>query len=60
MPRGTRHNLGAPFLPPTPSPTIVTNAPIISAIVFVIVITYPTITTSVTIIITSITSSPPP
>ena len=62
MPRGTCQNLGAPFLPPKPSPTIVIDAPIISAIVFVIVITYSTttiVTMSVTIIITSITSSLP-
>ena len=49
-----------PIPPPKPSPTIVINAPIISAIVFVIVITYSTatiVTMSVTIISTSITSS---
>ena len=62
MPRGACHNLGAPLPPPTLSPTIVINAPIISAIVFVIVITYSTatiVTMSITIIITSLTSSPP-
>ena len=51
-----------PIPPPKPSPTIVTSAPIISAIVFVIVITYSTatiVTMSITIIITSLTSSPP-
>ena len=50
-----------PIPPPKPSPTIVIDAPIISAIVFVIVITYSTttiVTMSVTII-TSITSSLP-
>ena len=51
-----------PIPPPKPSPPIVTSAPIISAIVFVIVITYSTatiVTMSITIIITSLTSSPP-
>ena len=52
MPRGTCHNLGAPLPPPTPSPTIVIDAPIISAIAFVIVITYST-TTIVTMSVTS-------